>query len=150
MPDIQTSDRDRRNGLRRSSLSGRTLNVYRLLYREGKPLGVHDVQTKLGLSSPSLAVYHLNKLKEEGWVEQREGGYVVDRRLFENMLRIRRAVIPLQTTFSVFFAMMIVGLFILFWPNFNSTLFWYALMTNLIAFGIFVFQSILVLRQSQL
>src|SRR5271165_5160677 len=98
MSDNQTpsSTKKAQKGLRRASLGGKTLTVYRLLYREGKPLGVHEVQTKAGLSSPSLAFYHLNKLVDEGWVEQKEGGYVVNRLLFENMIRIRRSVIPLQ------------------------------------------------------
>ena len=145
-----SSNKKEQNELRRMSLAGKTLNVYRLLYREGKPLGVHEVQKKAGLSSPSLALYHLSKLVEEGWVEQREGGYVVDRRLFENMIRIRRSVIPFQATFSAFFAIMIVGLFILFRSNYNSPIFYYALLTNAAALGIFVFQTLLTLKQSQI
>lgn len=128
--------------------SGKTLDVYRLLYREGKPLGVNEVQRKAGLSSPSLAHYHLNKLVNAGWAKQKDGGYAVERVLYENMIRIKRSAIPLQTTFSVFFATMIMGLFVLFGPsNYLSPLFLFALATNLIALGIFIYQTMVTLRQ---
>ncbi len=36
-------------------LKGTTLKVYRFIYRQGKPMGIHDVQRGLTLSSPSVA-----------------------------------------------------------------------------------------------
>jgi len=45
-------------------LKGTTLRVYRLIYRQGRPMGVHDVQRGLQLSSPSVAQYHIKKLLE--------------------------------------------------------------------------------------
>ena len=35
-------------------LKGTTLRVYRCLYRAGTPMGIHDVQRALKLSSPSV------------------------------------------------------------------------------------------------
>ena len=40
-------------------LRGTTLSVYRFVFREGRPVGPHDVQRGLGLSSASVASYHL-------------------------------------------------------------------------------------------
>ena len=77
-----------------------TLRVYRYLYKQGgKPVGVHEVQNGLSLSSPSVAHYHIRKLVEQGLAKEEAGGYVVDKVLFENMIRIRRSVIPFQTTY---------------------------------------------------
>ncbi|MFI5421405.1 MAG: hypothetical protein ACHQ1H_10605, partial [Nitrososphaerales archaeon] len=86
------------------ALGGTTLRVYRYLYRQAKPLGVHDVQRGLGLSSFSVAQYHIKKLLAAGLIREEVAGYVVDRILFENMIRIRRSVIPLQLGYSAFFA----------------------------------------------
>ncbi|MDG7002006.1 MAG: winged helix-turn-helix transcriptional regulator, partial [Nitrososphaerota archaeon] len=101
-------------------LAGTTLRVYRLLYKEGTPLGINEVQRKAGLSTSSLAYYHLNKLAEEGLAKQKDGRYVVDRVVFENMIRVRRSLIPIHATFTAFFATMIVGLLILFGPHSSS------------------------------
>lgn len=52
-----------------STLKGKTLKVYLyLLEKSGSTVGVREVQRKLGLSSPSLAAYHLDKLVSLGLV----------------------------------------------------------------------------------
>ena len=86
-------------------LKGTTLKVYRLIFKEGRPVGVHDVQRGLGFSSPSLASYHISKLLNAGLIRQQDEGYVVDRVMFENTIRVRRTLIPLQTTYTIFFLM---------------------------------------------
>lgn len=89
-------------------LRGTTLSVYRFVFREGRPVGPHDVQRGLGLSSASVASYHLAKLLEAGLIDEAaEGGYVVDRRVFENMIRVRRLLIPAQMSYVAFFATVI-------------------------------------------
>jgi predicted transcriptional regulator len=52
---------------------GNTLKVYLYLLRQG-PSELRDVQREVGLSSPSLASYHLGKLSEAGFVKQDEHG----------------------------------------------------------------------------
>ena len=94
-------------------LSGTTLRVYRFLYKEGRPMNIHDVQRSLNLSSPSVAQYHLRKLLQAGLVKEQDEGFVVDRIVFENMIRIRRTVIPLQIAYVVFFATMLAILLLL-------------------------------------
>jgi len=85
-------------------LKGTTLRVYRFLFREGKPLSAREVQRGLGLSSPSVAEYHLKKLVQAGAVREVEEGFAVDRTVWRNMIRMRRTIIPLQAFYSVFFA----------------------------------------------
>ena len=123
--------------------------MYRTLYREGRPLGIGEVQQKAELNSSSLAFYHLNKLVEAGLAEEKEGGYFVNRVLFENMIRLRRSVIPLQATFAAFFATMVFGLVLFLGPRAGGSiaLFIFALVTNCLALGIFAFQTINTLRE---
>jgi predicted DNA-binding transcriptional regulator len=85
------------------SLAGTTLRVYRYIYKYG-PVRLHDIERALGFSSSSTAEYHINKLLRLGIVRaaEAEAGYVADRIVFENMLRVRRTVIPVWTTFGGF------------------------------------------------
>ncbi len=125
------------------------MRVYRFLYREGRPVGVHEVQKGLKLSSPSVAHYHLRKLVEEGLVKEEGGGYIVDKVLFENMIRVRRSVIPLQTVFfGIFLATLIVSL-IFFLPKTFSAEYVFSLGVNALAAGIFGFQSFRSLRRKE-
>lgn len=128
------------------TLSGTTLRVYRFLYKEGKPLNIHDVQRGLNLSSASVSQYHLRKLLQAGLVKEQEEGFVVDRVVFENMIRIRRMVIPFQIAYVAFFATMLAVL-ILFLRNashpFNVFLFAFAVtLAALILFSYEVLKSL--------
>lgn len=65
-------------------LSGTTLRVYRFLYREGKPMNIHDVQRGLNLSSASVAQYHIRSCFKQGSSKNR----MTDSWLIESFLRI--------------------------------------------------------------
>ena len=57
-----------------SEIHGTTLRVYWFLFRNGKPVGVRETQRALSLSSASVALYHLEKLREIGAVDKDEMG----------------------------------------------------------------------------
>jgi hypothetical protein len=126
-------------------LKGTTLRVYRWMYRQGRPVGIHEVQRALELSSPSVAEYHIRKLVQAELVRERVNGYLVDRVVFENLLRIRRMIIPLQATYVAFFGAMLIVLFALFRPSPSSGsstgLFVFALVLNLAAVGVFSYET---------
>ena len=86
------------------ALKGTTLKVYRYLFKLGKPAGVRDIQRALDLSSSSVAEYHVKKLLQIGLIREDQDGYVVDRSVWQNMIRMRRTVIPFQAFFVVLFA----------------------------------------------
>jgi predicted DNA-binding transcriptional regulator len=111
-------------------LKGTTLRVYRYMYRSGTPLGIHDVQRALKLSSPSVAEYHIKKLMRAGLVQERQDGYVVDRVMFENVIRIRKLVIPIQTTYVAFFLSTLVVLVAFLRPSTVTSLYFFALAIN--------------------
>lgn len=132
-------------------LSGTTLRVYRFLYREAKPLNIHDVQRGLGLSSASVAQYHLRKLVQAGLVKEQDEGYVVDKMVFENMIRIRRAVIPFQITYAVFFATLLAVLLIFLRNSSDvNSVFAFALAVTVSALVLFSFEALRTLKRQSI
>ena len=121
--------------------------IYRHMYKAGRPLGIHELQRDLGLSSPSVASYHVKKLQEQGLVKEQNGGFVVDRVLFENMIRIRRSVIPFQTMYTVFFATTLVIMLTVYFPSSITAAYIFAVFVNIAALGFFLFETIKVLRR---
>lgn len=117
------------------------------MYAEGRPLTLNGVQKKVGLSSPSVAHYHISKLLSQGLISEKDGGYIVEKAVFENMIRIRRSLIPLQTTFAVFFATTLAGLLFLVRPATISGLYLLVLIINIVALAIFLFQTFETLSQ---
>jgi hypothetical protein len=125
-----------------------TQRVYRYLYKQGgKPVGVHEVQNGLALSSASLAHYHIRKLVDEGLAKEEAGGYVVDKIIFENMIRIRRSVIPFQTTYLAIFLSTFILMLAVFRPQQISGAYIFALLVNAMALGIFAYETVKALRQ---
>jgi hypothetical protein len=57
-----------------NQLTGKTLRVYWWLLRNPGPHSGRAVQRALGLSSPSLSVYHIEKLKQIGLVDTNPDG----------------------------------------------------------------------------
>ena len=127
---------------------GTTRKIYGFVYRQGRPVRINEVQRGLGLSSASLALYHIRKLVDEGLVKEQAGGYVVDRLLFENMIRIGRSVIPFQTTYAVFFASTLIIMLTVFYPSPIATVYVFAVMVNLVALAISIYEAIRSLRRS--
>jgi hypothetical protein len=83
-------------------LRGTTLEVYRLLLKKGKPQGTREVQRALNLSSPSLAVYHLNKLEDAGLLKRQNGSYVIDKVILEDTVKISRFLFPRYLFYAIF------------------------------------------------
>ncbi|RLI19570.1 hypothetical protein DRO49_00220, partial [Candidatus Bathyarchaeota archaeon] len=82
-----------------AELKGKTLLVYLYLLRSRRStVGVREVQRALGFSSPSVAAYHLNKLRELGLVESVRGDYRLSRLVKVGVLRrfiaIRGLLLP--------------------------------------------------------
>jgi DNA-binding transcriptional ArsR family regulator len=128
-------------------LKGTTLRVYRLIYRQGRPMGVHDVQRGLELSSPSVAQYHIKKLLGAGLIREEQDGYVIDRMIFENIIRVRRALIPFQATYSIFFASTLVVMLTLLRPPDLTSVYVFALIVNGVALTISSYEVLRALRK---
>ena len=92
-------------------IKGNTLKVYLYLLRHG-PSELRDIQRGVGLSSPSLASYHLGKLSESGFVTQNEYGVYSavkesSDKVLEGYARIGSAVVPQFFFFALLFTILI-------------------------------------------
>ncbi len=83
-------------------LRGTTLDVYRFLLKQNKPVGTRELQRALNLSSSSVATYHLSKLEDVGLLKREAGGFSVAKYLLENSVKISRFLIPRYFFYAVF------------------------------------------------
>ena len=122
-------------------LEGTTRKVFRFVYLQHEPVGVLDVQRGLGLSSPSVAHYHISKLLKAGLLREEGDGYVVEKTVFENMIRIRRTILPLQTGYAAFFLTALVVLLTVMRPSVLSTTYVFAAIVVVVAVGASFFEA---------
>jgi predicted DNA-binding transcriptional regulator len=123
------------------SLKGTTLKVYRLVLKSRVPLGIHDIQRGLGLSSPSVAQYHIRKLLQMKLVHEEGEGYVVEKVVFHNVIRIRRTAIPSQIAYVAFFAASLVVMLTLLRPAALTSTYAFALAVTLVGLAITSFET---------
>jgi DNA-binding transcriptional ArsR family regulator len=116
-------------------LRGTTLEVYRFLVKNNKPIGTRELQRALNLSSSSVATYHLSKLEDAGLLKRQDGGFTVNKFLLENSVKISHFLIPRYFFYSIFaIAVLFVELTIM-----KPTVFYREYVFSLIATGIFIF-----------
>ena len=89
---------------------GNTLKVYLYLLKHG-PSELRDVQREVGLSSASLASYHLGKLSEAGFVMQDERGKYfavkdASDKVLEGYARMGPAIVPQLFFFTLLFTIL--------------------------------------------
>jgi hypothetical protein len=105
-----------------ADLKGNTLRVYVYALKNRK-VGVREVQRALRMSNPSLAQYHLNKLKEMGLVSEDGGEYHVVNEVkvdvMRNFLRVGTLIVPRFVFYAVFFTVFSVYLVLLGYPYFS-------------------------------
>jgi predicted DNA-binding transcriptional regulator len=90
-------------------LRGKTLKIYMYMLKQGKPVGVREVQRELELSSPSVAFHHLEKLMRLKVVEQDNmDNYVivkkVDPGILQAFVNVGRFSLPRVGFYAVFFS----------------------------------------------
>jgi len=92
-----------------ANLRGKTLEVYAYFLRRGNPLGVREIQRDLKFSSPSIVVYHLDKLSRLGVVEKDEHGrYLLAKKVDVGVLgafvTVGRFALPRLGFYAAFFS----------------------------------------------
>lgn len=128
-------------------LKGTTYRVYRFILKHGKPVGISEVQKGLGLSSPSVSQYHIRKLLRLGLVKEEQGGYVVERVVLENVIRIRRTSVPVQTAYAAFFGVTLFILVVFLRPTAIDSIFFFAVVVNGSALGISLYEVVKTLKR---
>lgn len=136
-----------------SELKGKTLLVYwHLLKSPGLKVGVREVQRKLGFSSPSVAVYHLDKLMSLGLVEKTmTSDYVLVSEVKTGLLRfftrLGRFLIPRYLFYSVWFTTMLISYIIFYVPQIFSIHSIAALVFGFSASSILWFETVRIWRE---
>ena len=103
-----------------ADLKGNTLRVYLYVLKSAGNVGMREVQRALGFSSPTLAVYHLDKLVELGLLEKKFGEYMLVREVkvgvLKQFMRIGSVMLPrhlfhatLFTTLLMLYAVYLLG-----------------------------------------
>ena len=90
-----------------SAIHGTTLRVYWHLFKTSEPVGVRETQRALSMSSPSTALYHLEKLRELGVVEKDEiGRYHLKEQVpvgtLKMFMKIGHVILPRYLFYAVF------------------------------------------------
>lgn len=122
-------------------LEGTTRRVFRYVYRQHEPVGVHDIQRGLGLSSPSVAYYHVTKLLKANFLREEKDGYIVNKTVFENMIRLRGTVLPLQSAYAAFFLTALLVMLVVMRPSQPSPSYVFGVIVAAIASGVFLFEA---------
>ena len=148
-----------------SLLKGTTLRVYMILLRSKVSLGPREIQKSLGLSSHSVAVFHLEKLEKNGLVSKidSDGTYIVNRIYLKNYFLLRRHLIPRYFFYALLSSSLAFGwLLVLFTagilnPSLVSfsrqtilVIFIYGVMGALLICGIFWYETSNVLKKEKL
>lgn len=129
------------------SLNGTTLKVYRYVFKAGSPVRAGDLQRDLGLSSPSVAQYHIKKLLQFGLIREEQGGYVIDKVIFENVVRFRHLSIPYQVAYIAFFVASLAVLLTVLRPTAMTSTYFFGLVVILVATAISVREMTSTLRR---
>lgn len=89
-------------------LKGKTLRVYWYMLRHPEPMTAREIQRGAELSSPSLSMHHLEKLKEMGLVDKDvHGQYTVRRDVRVGVLKLfvgkGRMMVPRFLFYATFY-----------------------------------------------
>ena len=108
-----------------SELKGVTLRVYwHILGSKRQAVGVRPVQRALGLSSPSVALHHLEKLRDLGLLEKDSTGEyrlveLVKVGVLRNFVGVLGFLLPRYLFFSTMFTVMLVLYPIIYKPDWS-------------------------------
>ncbi len=131
----------------RDILRGLTLKVYKVILRSDKPVGIREVQRLLNLSSPTLALYHINKLEEARLIKKDLNGYIADRVILENLIRFRRILIPRNFFYMIFLVTSLVMLAAFLRPPLLTREYVFSLAVISIAAATSVYETIKIFSQ---
>jgi predicted transcriptional regulator of viral defense system len=131
-------------------LTGNTAQVYRYAIKQRKPVGVREVQRALKLSSPTLAAYHLNKLEEAGLLKQTSDGYVVEKLVLENFVRLRQLLLPKYLFYFAVFATAVLFQITLFRPSQLTREYLFSTSMLALAAAFFAYETIMTILKRRI
>ncbi|PWI46826.1 hypothetical protein CEE45_14860 [Candidatus Heimdallarchaeota archaeon B3_Heim] len=102
-----------------TAIKGTTLDVYFYLLRKKEAAGVREIQRGLGLSSPSVSSYHLEKLETLGVIRKnRFGNFEIAKKVdigaLNQFILIRNYTLPRFLFYAVFVSILFAGYLLFF------------------------------------
>lgn len=133
-----------------SQLKGNTLRVYWYLLRSANGrVGIREVQRALGFTSPALAQYHLDKLKDLGLVRKESAEYKLATEVkvgvLRQFLRFGTVFVPRFVLYAVLFTVLLGFLFVIAFEV--SLLSVYAFVLAMSGAAIFWYETIRAMRE---
>ncbi|TXT53918.1 MAG: hypothetical protein BAJATHORv1_100003 [Candidatus Thorarchaeota archaeon] len=109
-------------------LKGKTLRVYWYMLRHPEPMTAREIQRGTDLSSPSLSMHHLEKLRDIGLVDKDvHGQYTIKRDVRVGVLKLfvgrGRMMVPRYLTYATFYTSVTAALSTMLWRFFD----WYSI-----------------------
>jgi hypothetical protein len=80
-------------------------------------------------------------------VREEQNGFVVDRVVLENVIRIRRTSFPIQSGYVAFFSVMLLVMLFFFRPDPTTSLYFLAVLIDASALGVSSYEMIKTLRR---
>jgi len=149
---FQLNDKDELEAF--SELKGNTLLVYLYLVRNQNPVGAREVQRKLNFSSPTLAVYHLEKLCTLGLVHKDQDGYVLAKEVkigaLSQVVKFGSLILPRYIFYTAFFSILLFCYIVFLWVansfeiNIHSS---YAILLSLTVISVMIYECIRIWKQ---
>ena len=131
-------------------LTGNTAQVYRYAIKQRKPIGIREVQRALKLSSPTLAAYHLDKLEEAGLLKQTSEGYIVEKLVLENFVRLRQLLLPKYLFYFAVFATSVIFQLVLFRPSQLTREYLFSTSMLIVASAYFAYETVTTLLKKRI
>ncbi len=136
-------------------LHGKTLQVYLHLIRSGvdESYGVREIQRALGFKSPSIASYHLEKLRELGLIAKDENGdYRVAKEVNVGLLKLYIKIGELRLPRFLLYACFITSMlatYLLVYPQTLGLHNIFALLVSISSLIILWGETFLILRETK-
>jgi len=133
----------------RKEITGNSLRIYLYLVKHGAS-ELREVQRGIGLSTPSLASYHLARLVEGGYATQdTDGKYIAVKDsstdILEGYVKVGTALVPQFTFFSVLFTILIIFFSMMTITSYSYVP--YLVVTSIGAAGLMWYESIRLWRK---
>jgi DNA-binding Lrp family transcriptional regulator len=131
------------------TLNGTRLAVYRFILTYNKRVGIREIARELNLASPSVAQHHLTRLEELGLIKREWGGYVINKVVLQNHIKINRFLIPRPVFYLLFVICAVLVEFIVY-PAMPLPVYLVVLFIKITAITICVYELIMIGRHGQL
>ncbi len=122
------------------------LKMYLILLREGRALSVREMQQLIGMKSPGVVKYHLDKLVIDGLAEKYGGKYKAVKPGPNSFLSLYfifiKTAIPRAMTYAIFITVAFITYLVIRYPEIDLSL----SLIVIVAIGFLWYESIKMLR----